>query len=191
MEDACFCLRWHLGYCQKACLPWERGFDTFSGFLTSMTTPYTHEVAGKYPANVRRWPNVGLLWPNVYNFVKYSGDLSCPTNYGWAGYCQKACLPWEWGFDTFSGFLTSMTTPYTHEVAGKYPANVRRWPNVGLLWPNVYNFVKYSGDLSCPTNYGWATNLRYLSKHDKLFSNLLNNRLTIDYILLIKNIDWQ
>lgn len=34
--------KWHLGYCQEACLPTNRGFDTFTGLWTGMGKQFIH-----------------------------------------------------------------------------------------------------------------------------------------------------
>ena len=38
--------KWHQGFCKEDCLPNNRGFDHFYGFLTGATTYYGH-VAGE------------------------------------------------------------------------------------------------------------------------------------------------
>ena len=42
-------IRWHLGFCQKACTPNERGFDTFFGLYGGMGDQYEHKSC-KYSA---------------------------------------------------------------------------------------------------------------------------------------------
>jgi len=40
--------KWHLGFCDEACLPTSRGFDTFYGFYNAFIDHYTHECYGGY-----------------------------------------------------------------------------------------------------------------------------------------------
>ena len=40
--------KWHLGFCNEACLPTSRGFDSFYGFYNGYVDHYTHEISGGY-----------------------------------------------------------------------------------------------------------------------------------------------
>jgi len=58
--------KWHLGFCNEACLPTSRGFDSFYGFYNGYVDHYTHIINGGYD-----------FWDNgkVENSTDYASNL--------------------------------------------------------------------------------------------------------------------
>jgi len=60
--------KWHLGFCNEACLPTSRGFDTFYGFYNGYVDHYYHTMSGGYD-----WWDNGVA--DTANNGSYAADL--------------------------------------------------------------------------------------------------------------------
>lgn len=60
--------KWHLGFCNEACLPTNRGFDSYYGFYNGYVDHFDHTISGGYD-----WWDNGIV--DLENNGTYAADL--------------------------------------------------------------------------------------------------------------------
>ena len=60
--------KWHLGQAHEYDMPWNKGFDTFLGFLEAQTDNFSHKMSAKWPHKIHTLrDHNGPVWkPGTY-----------------------------------------------------------------------------------------------------------------------------